>query len=98
MVVWATPPVTSVQGSVLTMLVETDSSPVITDLVHGQHDDVNVVQERPLLHVFPQDHAHRFIQTVQNGHQDQLWRWSQCELQPGQSSKHKIVVIWGMIN
>ena len=48
--------------------------PVVTDLVHGQHDNINVVQQCSLLHVFPQDHADWLIQTVEHRHQNELWK------------------------
>ena len=40
----------------------------VADLVQGQHDDVQVLEDGALLHVLPQDLGHRLVHAVQDGH------------------------------
>ena len=44
----------------------------VANLVHGQHDDVEVLEQGPLLHVLPQDERDGVENAVQNGHQEKL--------------------------
>jgi hypothetical protein len=51
---------------------KTEYSPSITDFIHGKHDNIQVLQDNPLLDIFPQDLADRVEKAVQHAHENKL--------------------------
>ena len=44
----------------------------VADLIDGQHDDVQILEERFLFDVFSQNLADRVVHAVQDSHEDEL--------------------------